>query len=94
MKSNMLKRMEKLTNMLAASAFAELGDFASARNIIDKDHVYDEQSGVWEKEQVAISFAEASEFDTAREIMGEHDEYPVHPDDCQFGDNDLCYSQA
>jgi len=60
MKRNLLKYFEKLTDMLAASAFAELGEFETARELI------------------LCSLP--------------HGEYPTHPDDRQYGDNDLCYS--
>lgn len=95
MKLNLLKKMSKHNEVLAAAAFAELGHFESARRIVREDSGHDEKTtGSWEKAQSAISFAEASDADTAREIMSERREYPVHPDDYQYGDNDLCYRQA
>ncbi len=62
MKQNLLKYFVKLTDMLAASAFAELGELETAREII------------------LCSLP--------------HGGYPKHPDDRQYGENDLCYSKA
>ncbi len=93
MKRNILNYVEKVTDMLAASAFAELGAFEAAHEILAA-YGGTERSGEWEKDLTAITFAESREFDTAKEILSEHQEYPTGPDDCQYGDNDLCYSQA
>lgn len=93
MKRNLLNYFEKVTDMLAASAFAELGAVEAAHEIMAA-YGATERSGEWEKDQTAITFAESKEFDTAREILSEHEEHPTVPDDCQYGDNDLCYSQA
>jgi hypothetical protein len=94
MKRNILGYVTKLTDMLAASAFAELGELDTAREMVARYAPQGKHTGAWEKEQTAITFAEASEFDAAKNVLSEHEEYPIHPDDCQYGDNDLCYSQA
>jgi hypothetical protein len=94
MKLNMLKYFDKLTDMVAALAFAELGELETAREMVAKYAPRGEHAGEWEKVQTAITFAESKEFDTAKDVLSEHKEYPTHRDDCQYGDNDLCYIQA
>jgi hypothetical protein len=93
MKRTILNYFKKMTDMLAASAFAELGAVDAAHEILAA-YGWTEGSGEWEKDQTAITFAESGEFDTAREILSEHEKHPTVPDDCRYGDNDLCYSQA
>jgi len=93
MKRNMPTYFRKVTDMFAASAFAELGAVDAALEILAA-YGGTERSGAWEKDLTAITFAESSEFDTAQAILREHQEHPTRPDDCQYGDNDLCYSQA
>lgn len=52
-----------------------------------------EGTSKWERIQVAMTFAESGERDAAREIMADHEKYPVQYDECQYGDNEVCYSQ-
>jgi len=94
MKGTIGRYLIKISGMLAASAFAELGDRVSAMETVAKYAHQGKPIGAWEKEQTAIAFTESQKFDKAKKILNEHEEYPLHPDDCQYGDNDLCYSQA
>jgi hypothetical protein len=41
-----------------------------------------------------IPHAEAGELQTIKIMVKGHGEQTLHPDDCQFGDNDLCYAEA
>lgn len=94
MKLNILNYIDKMTDMLAASAFAELGEREAAREMIAEDAPRGELAEAWEKVQTAVTFAESKEFDTAKYILSEHQKYLTRPDDCQYGDNDFCYIQA
>ncbi len=43
---------------------------------------------------IEVAFAEAADYDDIREaILREHrsEQDIAHPDDCQYGDNDLCF---
>ena len=91
MKMNLIKKMNRFTELLTAAAFAELGHFESARQIVGDDGHKD---GNWNRMHAAIGFAESGEFGTAREIMTESERHSIYPDDCQYGDNDLCYIQT
>ena len=47
-----------------------------------------------EEEFVEVAFAEAADYDDIHKaILREHEEKNdrVHPDDCQYGDNDICF---
>ena len=41
-----------------------------------------------------IPHAEPGAFETVKRMIQKHGEQTVLPDDCQFGDNDLCYVEA
>ncbi len=42
----------------------------------------------------AVAHAEAGEIQSIKNAIGGHGEQIVLPDECQFGDNDLCYVEA
>ena len=47
-----------------------------------------------EENLIEVAFAEAADYDDIHEaILREHlsDRDVAHPDDCQYGDNDLCF---
>lgn len=47
-----------------------------------------------EEEFIEIAFAEAADYDDIhRAILREHEDPNdrIHPDDCQYGDNDMCF---
>lgn len=45
-------------------------------------------------EPAEIPHAEPGAFQTVKAMVKGHGEQTVLPDDCQFGDNDLCYVDA
>lgn len=47
-----------------------------------------------ESEIPEIPHAEAGALQAVKEAVKGHGEQTVLPDDCQFGDNDLCYVEA
>lgn len=94
MKWNLMKYFEKLAGMLAASAFAELGEHETAREMVSGYLPHRKLAGEREKDQTAVVFAESREFDSARDRLKEHGEVPERPADCQYEDNDFCCSQA
>jgi hypothetical protein len=48
----------------------------------------------FEREIAEITHAEPGAFEAVKDIIKGHGEQMVIPDDCQFGDNDLCYVDA
>jgi hypothetical protein len=47
-----------------------------------------------EEDFIEIAFAEAADYDDIHKAILREHEKPndrVHPDDCQYGDNDLCF---
>ena len=85
----MLKFMNALSAMLADAALLEEGV-----NIVSNDKGPRPDTESLEENLIEIAFAEAADFDDIHEvILREHrTELDIaHPDDCQYGDNDLCF---
>ncbi len=53
-----------------------------------------EEPRVMETETTEVPHAEPGEFQAIKGMIKGHGEQTVLPDDCQFGDNDLCYVDA
>jgi hypothetical protein len=50
-----------------------------------------------EEEFIEVAFAEAADYEDIRQaILREHEDPNdrIHPDDCQYGDNDMCLKHA
>jgi hypothetical protein len=89
----MKKLFRKIEEMLADAALLEEGVS------VDLAHAPLKQSfaEALEEKLVEVAYAEAADYDEIHEaILREHDKDggQVHPDDCQYGDNDLCFVNA
>jgi hypothetical protein len=51
----------------------------------------EEISGLTEKAVAEISHAEPGALQAVKSAVKGHGEQTILPDDCEFGDNDLCY---
>jgi len=84
----MIRILQKITDTLADAALLEMGvPVAYTRSLR-------QVSESLEENLVEVAFAEEADFDEIHDaILKEHrDERDVaHPDDCQYGDNDLCF---
>ncbi|HDH05697.1 MAG TPA: hypothetical protein ENH01_08290 [Nitrospirae bacterium] len=68
----MKKGMKKLEDVYAAAAFAEAGEFETAKQIAGEVRPERRERLNWfERVMMAVTFAEAGEHETAREIMRE-----------------------
>ncbi|GBD96055.1 MAG TPA: hypothetical protein ENG83_15120 [Nitrospirae bacterium] len=66
----MKKGMKKLEDVYAAAAFAEAGEFETARQIAGEIRPERRERLNWfERVMTAVTFAEAGEHETARDIM-------------------------
>jgi hypothetical protein len=89
----MKKLFRKIEEMLADAALLEEGvsvDLAPAP-------LKQSFAEALEEKLVEVAYAEAADYDEIHEaILREHDKDggQVHPDDCQYGDNDLCFVNA
>jgi hypothetical protein len=85
----MKKLLNKIADMLADAALHEMGvnDRTSNRKAW---HVRE----TLEENFIEVAFAEAADYeDIHNAILREHQSEMdiVHPDDCQCGDNDMCF---
>ena len=93
----MKRALSKINDLLTAAALAETGLDRTVRAIPGNDGDR-RRAGEREALFTAITFGEAGEFETARQIVRETEErkrrfagYAELPDDCRFGDNDACF---
>jgi hypothetical protein len=84
-----MKRLfEKLEETLADAALLEEGAGSvsfNRRSLLDRETL--------EENLIEVAFAEADDYDDIHEdILRDHrvERDIAHPDDCQYGDNDLC----
>jgi hypothetical protein len=94
----MKRLLHTIEDMFAATALAEWGLTEAAREMVRTTTAADNAGNV-EEISAAAAFAESGEYETARELSarrwGKTRELEVtHPDDCQYGDNDLCFVQS
>jgi hypothetical protein len=86
----MKKFMQNITDRLADAALLEMGvDVAETSS-----PRYDRDSETLEENLIEVAFAEAADYDDIHEaILREHrrEMDNIHPDDCQYGDSDLCF---
>jgi hypothetical protein len=85
--------MQKLEETFADAALLEMG--------IDLDHspaaAKRSVTESLEEEFVEIAFAEEADYEEIHQaILREHEDLDdrIHPDDCQYGDNDGCFRHA
>ncbi|MHB8843347.1 MAG: hypothetical protein ACYC7L_01245 [Nitrospirota bacterium] len=87
----LLKRFfRNVTNTLADAALLEMG-VQVARPVAKAGTVRE----TLEENLIEVAFAEAADYDDIHKaILREHqdDRDIAHPDDCQYGDNDLCFT--
>ena len=85
----MKRLMQNITEILADAALLEEGvDMVSPGRRSRPD------AETLEENLVEVAFAEAADFDDIHEaILQEHrsEQDIARPDDCQYGDNDLCF---
>jgi hypothetical protein len=86
----MKRLLQKLSDMLADAALLEMGVDAA---MIPALRLRQDRETL-EDNLVEVAFAEAADYDDIheairREHMQERD--IARPDDCQYGDNDLCF---
>ena len=68
----MKNRTKKMEDVYAAAAFAEAGEFETAKQIAGEVRVEKRERLNWfERVMTAAAFAEAGEHETARDIMNE-----------------------
>lgn len=86
----------KVAERLAASALAEFGVTGSLDLAVRRTPVHTFAQSV-EDNLVEVAFAEAADYeDIHKALASEKREAQrlIKPDDCQYGDNDLCYTEA
>ncbi len=84
----MKKLMKKISDMMADAALLEMG--VPAGMPVEKKELVRE---TLEENFIQIAFAEAGEYDQIHKaILREHEPALdiARPDDCQYGDNDIC----
>jgi hypothetical protein len=85
----MKRLLNKITDMLADAALLEMGVHAAAPAAAAGS-----ARQTLEETLIEVAFAEAADYDDIHEaILREHRQERdiAHPDDCQYGDNDLCF---
>ncbi len=85
----MKRFLNRLTDMLADAALLEMGI-----NVATPVTKAQAERETLEENLIEIAFAEAADFDDIHKaILWEHrsERDIFHPDDCQYGDNDICF---
>jgi hypothetical protein len=85
----MKRFLNRITDLLADAALLEMGVNVAAP--VAKAEMVRE---TLEENLVEVAFVEAADYDDIHKaILGEHQsERDIsHPDDCQYGDNDICF---
>jgi hypothetical protein len=85
----MTRLMRNLTETFADAALPEEGV-----DIVTPDRRRRPDAETLEENLVEVAFAEAADYDDIHEaiLKGHQTERDIaHPDDCQYGDNDLCF---
>jgi len=87
---------ERAEERLAASALAELGVTDSLELAVRRTPAHTFAESV-EENLVEVAFAEAADYEDIHKALAAEKreaERLIKPDDCQYGDNDLCYTEA
>lgn len=85
----MKRFMNRITDILADAALLEMG--VNVTTPVARAEMVHE---TLEENLIEVAFAEAADYDDIHEaILREHQSERdiAHPDDCQYGDNDLCF---
>lgn len=85
----MKRLLNKITDMLADAALLEMGV-----NVVTPVTNAGTVRETLEENFIEIAFAEAADYDDIHKvILREHrsERYIAHPDECQYGDNDMCF---
>jgi hypothetical protein len=85
----MKRFLNRITDMLADAALLEMG--VNVATPVAKAETVRE---TLEENLIEVAFAEAADYDDIHKaILREHQsERDIsHPDDCQYGDNDICF---
>lgn len=85
----MKRFLNRITDMLADAALLEMG--VNVATPVAKAEMVHE---TLEENLIEVAFAEAADYDDIHKaILREHQsERDIsHPDDCQYGDNDICF---
>jgi len=93
---NIQSLFERVEKQLAASALAELGVTDSLELAVRKTPAHTFAESV-EENLVEVAFAEAADYEDIHKALAAEKreaERLIKPDDCQYGDNDLCYTEA
>jgi hypothetical protein len=86
----MKRFLNKITDMLADAALLEMG--VDVPTTPRRSFLRDSET--LEENLIEVAFAEEADYDDIHEaILREHrqERDVAHPDDCQYGDNDLCF---
>lgn len=86
--------IKKITDALAESAIAEIEGpeaLRMSKTAATHEHNFKERL---EERLVEVAYAEAADYEDIRKSMARERKEIVHPDECQFGDNDLCYVET
>ncbi len=87
----MTRMMKNISDTLADAALLEMGVEPAAQTRPRSGH----DSETLEEMFIEAAFAEEADYDDIREeILREHQSERgiVHPDDCQYCDNDFCFA--
>ena len=82
----------RISDSLSDAALLEMGGFLG----LSPTALRRSFSEAFEENMVEVAFAEAADYDDIHEaLLKEHREPGdiIHPDECQYGDNDLCFTQ-
>ncbi len=77
-----------------ALVFSLLPRFAEIDEMDASSETRKEHAERLETEYAALSHAEAGEIQNLKSAIRGHGEQTILPDECQYGDNDLCYVEA
>ena len=91
----MTKLMGKIDDLFAQAAEAEYGGSMIEHREISPASTA--SYGIVEQNVIAtpgVPHAEAGDIQAAKSRVKGHGEQAVLPDDCQFGDNELCYVES
>ncbi len=84
-----MKFTERLEEMLVTAALADEYEGVDAIRA-----TLEEAQGITDAAFAEVPHAEPGAFQAVKSNIKGHGEQTVLPDDCQFGDNDLCYVDA
>lgn len=85
--------IKKIGSILAAPAIAEVEGIEA----LNKDAGAQPKQTLAEKIEeglAEVAYAEAVDYEDIRKSLRAERMFKVWPDECQFGDNDLCYSES